>query len=217
MNYFERLRLNRNNIYNSLFSANALCVTGLLIIPAMLFNPDTVTRTGQFIFFWFLSWLSGKKNKPLITLLVIFFIVLFNLIMPYGQVLFSIGIFRITAGALFFGIHRAVTFEGLIMLSKVCIRQDLKMPGKFGKLMSESFRYLAVITESSGRITRKNFMSDIDNLMIELSNEQYSHQEQKSMYAQKTKPVGYAIIIITIILTWLPWVFRLFYTVIPAV
>jgi len=31
----------------------------------------------------------------------------------------------------FAGIHRAVTFQALVMLSKFSIRQDLKIPGAF--------------------------------------------------------------------------------------
>jgi len=148
-----------------------LCIAGLLAIPGMLFNPFLLFRIAQFLFFWFLCWLAGKKNNPLITILVILGITAFNLIVPYGQVIYAIGAFRITSGALMTGIHRAVTFGGLIMLSRLSIRRDLKIPGVFGELIGESFRFFAQIVDSKKRITRKNLIEDIDRLMIELSEE----------------------------------------------
>jgi hypothetical protein len=66
------------------------------------------------------------------------------------------------------GIHRAVTLEGLIMLSRISIRQDLRIPGGFGELVGESFRLFAVITDSRRSITRKNLIGDIDALMLQL-------------------------------------------------
>ncbi|MCL1837209.1 MAG: hypothetical protein FWG46_06665 [Treponema sp.] len=173
MKRFDQFRAKRRKIYESLFSAKALCITGLLIMPALLFFPSPFTspRVLLFLFFWFLAWLSGKKNNPVFTLLVIVGIVAFNLIIPYGKVLFTIGKFRITAGALLMGIRRAVTLEGLIMLSRFTIRPDLKLPGLFGELIGESFRIFSLIMNQKQRITRKNLIGDIDQMMIDLSGE----------------------------------------------
>ena len=165
-------RFNRFRAYEEFFSARALCITGLIVIPSLLFNPSPLLRVVQFLFFWFLCRFTGIKNNPLITILVFLGIVLFNLIMPYGRVLYSIGTFNVTLGALMMGIHRAATLSGLIMLSRLSIRPDLKIPGGFGALVGESFRYFALIMNSKKRITRKNLMADIDRLMIDLSTEE---------------------------------------------
>ena len=231
MKRFDKFRARRRQIYEGLFSARVLCIAGFLIMPAILFNPVTPLRVLQFLFFWFLAWLSGKKNNPLITLIIIFGIVAFNLIVPYGQVLFSIGVFKITFGALMTGIHRAVTLEGLIMLSRVTIRRDLKIPGRFGDLIGESFRIFAVIMDQKQRITRKNFISDIDRLMLELSADDPSltsgtdsiaaaagpeaapgtESEAKPQVKRPgTKPLGFVILALVVILSWLPWVILLF-------
>ena len=111
MTIFERFRNKRLRNYERLFSARVLFIAGLVAIPAMLLNPFPEFRITQFLFFWFLCWLSGKRNNPLITITVILVIVAFNLLVPYGQVLYSIGKFRITWGALFMGIQRAVTLQ----------------------------------------------------------------------------------------------------------
>jgi heptaprenyl diphosphate synthase len=210
MKCFDKFRSKRQAVYERLFSARSLCLAGFLIMPALLFNPITIFRVAQFFFFWFLAWLSGKKNNPLFTLLIILGIVAFNLIVPYGRVLFSLGPFRITQGALLAGIQRAVTLEGLIMLSRASIRQDLKIPGGLGELIGESFRIFALITEKKQRITRKNFIGDIDSLMLELSGEGEEALQAHSSPAVDKKPrriAGLIILAAVVILAWLPWGF----------
>jgi len=206
---FDRFRSRRRQVCEEFFSARVLFIAGFLIMPALLFNPIVNYRILQFLFFWFLAWLSGKKNKPLFTLLVMLGIVIFNLILPYGQVLFSIGVFKITSGALMTGINRAVTLEGLIMLSRFTIRQDLKIPGLFGELIGESFRIFAVIMNQKQDITRKNLIADIDRLMIELSSDTSENSQSVVNPAPRTKPAGFVILAVVVILSWLPWVMLL--------
>jgi heptaprenyl diphosphate synthase len=177
-------------------------------MPALVFNPDTVCRVILFFLFWFLAWLTGKKNNPVLTLLVILGITAFNLLVPYGQVLASWGIFNITKGALMTGLRRAVTLEGLVMLSRAAIRRDLRLPGRFGALTGEAFRFLALIQERKRTITRKNAMSDIDRLMIELSEEPFppstSTAPANSRKNRITTP-GAIILILVVVTAWLPW------------
>ena len=137
----------------------------------LLFSPSTELRVLLFLVFWFLAWLFRKTPNPLFTVLVILGIVFFNLLMPYGQVLFSAGIFKVTSGALKTGIHRAVTLEGLVMLSRLIIRQDMKIPGLLGELLSDTFKYFTVIMNRKERIRGKNIIAAIDSLLIELSGE----------------------------------------------
>ena len=197
----------RLEIYKNLFSANALFITGFLIIPALLFNPDTGYRFVQFFFFMFLVWVCGKKVNFIFTFLIITGIVLFNLIIPYGRVLFSFGAFKITSGALTAGIHRAVTLYALVMVSKVTIRQDIKIPGFFGELLCESLRIFSVLMNRKNHITAKNFINNIDRMMLELSAEEV---DQTPVQLIRTKPAGYVILITVIIISWIPWVMNFF-------
>jgi len=207
MKLFERFRAKRRNVYEGLFSARALCISGLIIMPALLFNPVLFFRFALFLFFWFLAWLSGRKNNPLFTILVILFIVVFNLIFPSGQVIYTIGAFRITSGALMLGFHRAITLSGLLMLSRVTIRQDLKIPGLFGELIGESFRIFSVIMNQKHRITRKNLISDIDRMMVELSGDSAGALQPDTAVTSGTRPLGYFVIAAVVILSWLPMIF----------
>jgi len=192
----------RISIYDNFFSAKALFFSGLVIMPALLFNPSTEYRALQFIFFWLLLLLTGKKTNPFLTLTTIFFITVFNLIIPYGQILFSAGPVKITSGALKSGLHRAVTFMGLIMLSKASVRRDLKIPGFFGELLGESLRLFSVMMGKKYRLKIKNPIKVIDTLLLELNEEEFSANTEEP---QKTKSAGYIILAVVICISWLPW------------
>ena len=192
----------RLEVFESVFGAKALFMAGFLIMPALLFNPSTEYRIVQLVFFMFLVLLSGKNINPLFTVFIIMGIVAFNLIIPYGYVLFSVGSFKITSGALTAGIHRAVTLCALVMLSKVTIRQDLKIPGSFGELLCKSLRIFSVLINRKSRITAKNFIRDIDRMLQKLSEEDI---DQMPVQVTRTKPAGYVILIVVIIISWLPW------------
>ena len=207
MKPFDTFRSSRRKVYEELFGAQALCISGLVIMPALLFNPFVPFRILQFLLFWFLAWLAGKKNNPLFTIVIIAGITAFNLIIPYGQVLYSIGSFQITSGALMAGIQRAVTLEGLIMLSRLSIRPDLKIPGLFGELAGESFRIFSVIMNQKQLITRKNLMADIDKMMLDLSSGSGSASAAGTSPASQTKPLGFAILVLAVIISWSPWIF----------
>ncbi|MDR0501995.1 MAG: hypothetical protein LBH16_01610 [Treponema sp.] len=199
--------MGRREIYNNFFSAKALFIAGLLIMPALLFNSVTEYRVIQFLFFWFLAWLCGIKTNPVITIFIFLFIIAFNLIVPYGRVLYSFGGFKITSGALAAGIHRAATLEALVMLSKVCVRQDMKFPGAFGGFLGESLRIFSFLMSGKygvkGKITGKNLIAEIDKMMLELSGKDFL---QDNSQEAKTRPAGYFILTVVTALSWSPWI-----------
>jgi len=197
--------MKRREVYENLFGARELFVAGLAIMPSLVFNPQTETRAVQFLFFCLLVWLSGKRINPVFTLLAIVFITAFNLIIPYGRVLFSAGAFKITSGALRAGIHRAVTLEALLMLSKVTIRQDLKISGAFGEILGSSFHIFSVMMSKKHHITGGNFIADIDRLLLELGEEEPSGGPASEA---RTKPAGYVILVSAVVLSWLPWIIQ---------
>jgi heptaprenyl diphosphate synthase len=212
----EHFKTARQAWYWRLFSGRDLFIAGLCIMPALLFNPNVWGRILQFLFFWALAALAGKKNNPLVTILVILGITAFNLLVPYGRVLFSLGAFSITSGALLAGLRRGVTLEGLFMLSRLTIRQDLRLPGSFGELAGESFRILALIIERKHRLRAHTIIADIDALLLELSAE--VDEETRDTVSPAAAPGGKTggkrstvpgriILAAALITAWLPWIF----------
>jgi heptaprenyl diphosphate synthase len=198
--------MSRLEFYENTFSAKALFIAGLLIMPALLFVPSTGYRCFQFVFLCLLVLLSGKKVNFLIMFPIIMFIIVFNLIIPYGRVLFSFGAFKITSGALKAGVHRAFTLQSFVMLSNLAIRRDLKIPGAFGELLCESLHMFSVIMNKKYVIPKNNVLAEIDNLMLELSNLTLPAPEEKII---KTKPAGFVILVFVVVFFWLSAVFFL--------
>jgi heptaprenyl diphosphate synthase len=179
-------------------------------MPALVFNPGTPSRVLQFLFLWFLAALAGKKTNPPLTLLGILGILVFNLLVPYGRVLFSLGSLRITSGALDSGIRRAATLEGLIMLSRICIRPDLRLPGTFGALVGESLGIFARIAGRKHLIRRDALMASLDQLLMELSEDEPEDARAGSPPGRKhSTPGGICLLVLLGLLVWLPWIYAL--------
>jgi heptaprenyl diphosphate synthase len=194
--------MSRLEVYENLFSAKALFIAGLLIMPALLFIPSTEYRCIQFVFLCLLVLLSGKKINFLIMFPIIMFIIVFNLIIPYGRVLFSFGAIKITSGALKAGIHRAFTLQSFVMLSTLTIRRDLRIPGAFGELLCDSLHIFSAIMNKKYSFPKNNVLVEIDNLLLELNNVTLSAPDVKII---KTKPAGFVVLALVVILSWLPY------------
>ncbi|MEN6363593.1 MAG: hypothetical protein ABFC81_00795, partial [Rectinema sp.] len=112
------------------------------------------------------AWASGKRFSLVTTLSVSLGIVLANLIVPSGRVLATVSGFRLTQGALFEGIEKALTFEGLMMLSKASIMSGLRLPGRIGRIVAAAFTYYDRIIEYKGKIRPATLAMDADDLML---------------------------------------------------
>jgi heptaprenyl diphosphate synthase len=188
-----------------------LCIAGLIIAPSFLFNTNSYGKIIQFLLFWIAAFFLKKRKFPVksivTTLLVMGGVVFFNLLAPYGRALWTFGAFKITEGALWTGIDRAVTLEGLIMLSKASAPPDLRLPGRFGALIGESLRLFALTIEKTEklRISPKTFIADIDALLFALSREAPEASEQTA--AEKSSFWGIAALIGAVLLSWTIFLF----------
>jgi hypothetical protein len=75
---------------------------------------------------------------------------------------------RITQGSLLAGLEKALTLEGLLMLSRACIKSDLRLPGTVGSLMGESLRILELMRQKKGLIRRGRIVAGIDQMIQEI-------------------------------------------------
>ena len=154
--------------WDNIFNADELFAAGLLMALIFLLSHSMPGRVAQFLFFCLLAGLSGKKINPFATLIFMAGIVFFNLLAPYGRVLAVFGPLRVTQGSLLAGLEKALSLEGLLMLSRACIRSDLRLPGTIGSLLGESFRILELMREKKGIIRRGHIIAGIDRLMLEM-------------------------------------------------
>jgi heptaprenyl diphosphate synthase len=118
-----------------------------------------------------LSLLMGRKIRPLPMIALILGTALCNLAVPYGKVLARLGPLLVTGGSLITGLRKGITMEGLIILSKTAIGGDLRLPGRPGRLLGESLRFLGRLGEGKGGIARRGFIQGIDELLIKTEQE----------------------------------------------
>lgn len=158
-------RAARKQRFEDAFSPWAAALAGALLAFVFLFERSLAVKAAMFVFFAAAAVLSGKRVSFLSTLLVSLGIVGFNLLLPSGRVLARIGSFAITQSALTDGIAKALTFEGLLMLSKASIMRQLHLPGKLGGIVAAAFLYYDRIVEYKGRIRPSSLSADADAMM----------------------------------------------------
>jgi len=156
-----------NLTWNKL-NAGGLFISGLFMALIFLFNRSMEIRIAQFLFFCLLALVSGKKINLFATALFMISIIFFHLLAPFGKVIAVLGPLRITQGGLFAGIDKALVISGLVILSRICVKSDLKLPGTIGSLLGESLRMLELMRERMYLIKPKQIISGLDKLMLEM-------------------------------------------------
>jgi hypothetical protein len=141
---------------------------GLALMLLFLFQSALSVRCAMAALFLLLALSQGKRVYPVLTLVVMAVIIAFNLIVPYGPVFATVLGAKLTTGALFGGIEKAVTLEGMLWLSRVAVGPDLRLPGAAGELLAESFAYFARISEEKGTFDRKDVFGSLDRLLVML-------------------------------------------------
>ena len=197
---------------NSLFNADELLAAGLLMALIFLLSRSLPGRVIQFFFFCLLAGLSGKKINPFATLIFMAGIVFFNLLAPYGKVLAVFGPLRVTQGSLLAGLEKALILEGLLMLSRACVKSDLRLPGTIGSLLGESLRILELMREKKGMIRRGHIIAGIDRLMLEMEaanvNETEPIPRRKPQRNVKGILILCVIVLLTAVMGFAPYIFN---------
>ena len=158
-------RAARKQRFETLFSPWAAALAGAAIAVAFLFENNIAMKAGMFVLFAVAAHFAGKRLSFVTTIVVSAGIIIFNLLVPSGRVLARLGPIVITQFALTDGIMKALTFEGLMLLSKASIMQGLKLPGKLGGIVSSAFLYYDRIIEYKGRIRAATLSADADAMM----------------------------------------------------
>ena len=120
-------------------SASLLFWGGLMALPAYLLQGDLAIRLAQVVLFGALARVAGKRLQWVYFLSIMVTITVFHVIVPSGAVLAEIGGFRITLGALRTGVFKALTIVGMVFISLVSVRADLRLPGTLGSLAGKIF------------------------------------------------------------------------------
>ncbi|NQT60913.1 MAG: hypothetical protein HQ557_18250 [Bacteroidetes bacterium] len=145
--------------------SNLRIIAGLLIIPTFLLQKNLILMAVQVAFVMVLAVLKGRKIKPVPVLVVLISVVLMNLLQVNGKVLFTVGSFSVTLGALKIGLDKALTLIGMLYVSQYMVSGKPKLPGKFGQLLSKQFLFFEYIVTSWKRPERGKFIESLDTVL----------------------------------------------------
>jgi uncharacterized membrane protein len=155
----------RRQRYEALIEPWMAAVLGVAIAVVFLLQQGLSVKTLFLLLFILWTWFTGKRFSLVSTLIVMAGIVAANLLIPSGRVLLKLGPLVITEFALTDGLSKALTFEGLMYLSKAAIMPGLHFPGKFGAIIAQAFQYYDRIIEYRGKVHAKTAVRDIDALL----------------------------------------------------
>jgi heptaprenyl diphosphate synthase len=169
--FLEKQRSKRSLIWDSRFNAIELFIAALIMTVIFLVNSRVEIRIAHSILFCFFAFAAGKKNNFIATFIIIISIIFFHILAPHGRIIAVIGPLRITWGSLVLAAEKAATLIGLIMLSRACIKKDLKLPGLIGFILARSFNMFFFMREKKTFIKKGAVIEGIDALLFELEKE----------------------------------------------
>jgi len=158
-------RFARRQRYEAFFEPWISALLGSVVAIIFLLQSGIIIKAAYLMLFIAWAWLAGKRFSLVSTIMVSLSIVAANLLIPSGRVLFKIGPIAITQFALTEGVSKALSFEGLMYLSKAAILPGLHLPGRFGTIIAQAFQYYDRIIEDQGKVRAKTIIRDVDALM----------------------------------------------------
>ena len=131
-------------------SPSFLFLFGLALSPSLWLQGHLAWKAAQaLLFFALAAWVRprGWWRAGLASLVFLAATVAVNLAVPLGRVLWRVGPWRITQGALESGLAKGLTLVGLAYLSRFCVRPDLRLPGAAGRYVARTLFYLNRLLE----------------------------------------------------------------------
>lgn len=161
-------------------ATNVKLFMGIISLPAILLQNNLIGIVLQTIYVIVLSVTSGRKFRVLPNLILLFSVSSAHLLQPNGLLLFTIGSFSVTLGALLLGARKALALIALLYLSHYMVTGKPQFPGKLGRLISLQFFYFdAITTKWRGIAPKRPFILAIDKLLHTVS-EQSAGDRQRS-------------------------------------
>jgi hypothetical protein len=177
-------------------------LAGLLTIPAFIFVEDVILKGVLAAFFLAAALLAGKRIKFLFFILLCFWIVVFESLIPAGRVLISLGPFDITTGALERGLRKGFTIIGLVFVSLATVRRDLRLPGQFGGLLARVFFYFERIFERRKGLQVKDLIASLDRILFDLFDPESPGVDPPEGAVTRTDVLGGAALVLVVATTW---------------
>lgn len=152
---------NRIDFFSALLSAAA-------VFALVVFN-DVFISAVIFVFFLILVFVKGKKVKVMPSVFLICSITFFELLVPNGKIIFEIQSLRITQGALFLGLNRALRLCSFVFISKYFMLSNFILPGKIGSFFNRVMVHYSLLTSSKLNLKRGRFIESLDSVLCKIN------------------------------------------------
>lgn len=125
------------------------------------------------LFFFVLACVKCRRVRIVPSLVIILSVTFFSLLSPSGQVLLSLGSFKLTLDSLLLGLRRSGILVGMVFLSRILISQNsgnffISKCGKIGKKLTEVFFWLNLLTEKKIDLKKGHIIQQIDERLLEI-------------------------------------------------
>jgi heptaprenyl diphosphate synthase len=138
---------------------------GTLLLLLFLPSRSLAPKAALALAWGLLALVAGKRvSWPYFAFLTLS-VAAFNLLSPWGRVLFTVGPLRVTEGALLAGLTKGVTVTGLVFISLFTVSRDLALPGRFGLFLGRSLYYFERLSAERRRIRAAHVWEDLDALL----------------------------------------------------
>lgn len=156
---------------------NIPLASGLLMLPALVFQNHLPSLIIQALFLMLLQLLLGRRIKILPNLVMLLSITTLNLFQPFGRILVTLFSLPVTQGALELGFRRSFTLIGLIYLSRFMVISRPRFPGRLGRLLSLQFTYYEGFLTRRVSLRPSVIVESLDELLCELEREGGSDEQ----------------------------------------
>ena len=182
-------------------SPRIILIGGLLVIPAFLLQDHVVVRVIQAVCFLILAGLSGRRIRFMPLFFMTVSVLVAHLLVPFGKVIVEIWRWPITIGALQRGAAKASLLIGLIYLSRLSVRPNLKIPGKSGRLLTRVFFYFEGLT-TSWSTSRGKLLERLDHTLIK-AGEAGPKETRIVEESTHTTPIGFILTFCIVSANWI--------------
>lgn len=135
----------------------------------LMFCESILTEISIVQVFLVLNIIKRGKINIIPSLVMVFILTFFSLMNPFGEVLFSIGNWKITLGALVSGLQHSLRLVGMVFISKFVINKNVRLPGKMGLVINYVFSVFDKLTAEKIRFSKSNIVKTIDEKLIAIT------------------------------------------------
>ena len=165
----------------------------------MLVANTPAVRAAQLALLVIVALAMGRSIRIARTVLFFAAVVAFNLVTPGGRVLAAPAGFPVTAGALEAGLTKAFGLTGLLLLSKIGIRRDLRLPGRAGRLLDLTLAYVRAFLAADVKLLARDPIGRLDNLLRAVQREVDAAPDTTPTPAT---PLGVAVLAALLAASW---------------